>query len=123
MTPSGNTPPPKKPTWRKRHLFARSLASVAESITTPMLDGNQRMLRMLMKDWEHIVGSDLSRDTAPSKLHFRGRETTGGTLQLKVRAHRAPEIPYLSPQILELLARYIGFRAIERIVIDPTYKE
>ena len=113
----------KKPTYRKRHLFARSLSAVTEAITAPMLDGKQQMLRMLMKDWAHIVGEDLATHTRPAKLHFQTQENTGGILHLKVAAHKAPEIPYLSPQIIESLARHIGFRAIDRIVVDPAAKE
>ena len=104
-------------------MFARSFSAVAEKITTPMLDGKQQMLRMLMKDWQDIVGQELAEATQPSKLHFQTHENTGGILHLRVAAHRAPEIPYLSPQILELLARHIGFRAIDRIVVDPAPKE
>ena len=114
---------PKKKAYRKRHLFPRSLAAVTEKITAPMLDGNQHMLRMFMRDWPQIVGEALAEETRPSKLHFTKQEQTDGTLHVRVAPHKAPELPYITPQIIESIARYVGFKAVGRIVVDPWHKE
>lgn len=104
--------------YRKRYLFPRSLKEVVHAATQPLMGEQHQMLALLLRDWSEIVGANMARQIMPAKVVFSKNSTQDGVLTLKVPAHLAPEIPYMSPQILEQLARYIGYQAITRITVE-----
>ena len=59
--------------------------------------------------------------TRPQRLQFPATEAAGATLHLDVRPAAAPELAYVTEQIIEQCARYFGYRAITRIVMHPAY--
>lgn len=62
--------------------------------------------------WPEIVGENLAGQTLPEKLS-RGRD--GGTLTLRVSGAAALELTYLTPQLIERINTYFGFRAVARL--------
>lgn len=111
----------KKTTYRKTHLFARSLDEVVKVATKPMMDKQSKLYSALLANWPAIVGSERARVTRPGRLQFPTKDAHSATLHLDVHPAKAPEMHYASEQILEQCARYFGYRAIQRIVFHPCY--
>ncbi|MBN8542856.1 MAG: DUF721 domain-containing protein [Alphaproteobacteria bacterium] len=106
-----------KPTYRKRRLFPRTLDEVVKVTTKPMLDAQGNFTIKLMRDWGEIVGHDAAKSMQPKKVIFPKADATGGVLHLSVAPELAPEITYRANAIIEQIARYTGFKAIDRIII------
>ena len=114
---------PKKPVWRKRHLFPRGLGEVVNLATKPMMDTQGKLYGALIRDWAVIVGDERARITTPQKLQFPTSETSGAVLHLGVHPAHTPELQYAAAQIIEQCARYFGYKAIERIVLHADYQQ
>jgi len=114
-----NTTP--KPHYRKRRLFPRTLDEVVKVTTKPMLDAQGNFTIRLMRDWTEIVGREAARSMQPKKVIFPKTEATGGILHLSVAPELAPEIQYRLEAIIEQIARYTGFKAVERIILHADH--
>ncbi|MBI1276086.1 DUF721 domain-containing protein [bacterium] len=74
----------------------------------------------LKRDWHQIVGESLSRCCYPSRL--RGTQANPSeTLVLLVLPAWAAEIQHHSEVILEKIAVYAGYRAIQRLHLQHTH--
>ena len=62
-----------------------------------------------LDNWPAIVGADLARHCMPERL---GGD---GTPRLRVDGPLATELKHLEPQILERIASYFGYRAVNRL--------
>lgn len=112
---------PKKPAYRKRRLFPRTIEETVKAATQPLMDKQGKIYGALLRDWAQIVGEERARVTRPQKLQFPPTQTSGAILHLAVRPAMAPEMAYATEQMLERCARYFGYRAIERITLHPTH--
>jgi hypothetical protein len=75
----------------------------------------------LKRDWHLIVGDSLSRCCFPSRL--RGPQANPSeSLTLLVLPAWAAEIQHHSEVILEKIAVYAGFRAVERLHLQHTHR-
>ncbi len=63
----------------------------------------------VLDNWPAIVGADLARHCMPERL---GGD---GTLRLRVDGPLATELKHLEPQILQRIASYFGYRAVNRL--------
>ena len=63
----------------------------------------------VLDNWPAIVGADLARHCMPERL---GGD---GTLRLRVDGPLATELKRLEPQILQRIASYFGYRAVNRL--------
>ena len=63
----------------------------------------------VLVNWPAIIGEDWARHTVPERLG------ASGTLRLRVDGPLATEIKHLEPQILERIASYFGYRAVNRL--------
>ncbi len=113
---------PTKKTYRKRHLFARSVSDVVKEATKPLMSKQGKLYGALLRDWAQIVGVERATVTRPQRLQFATTEASGAILHIDARPAAAPELTYAHEQILEQCARYFGYRAIERIVIHATHE-
>ncbi len=111
---------PTKKTYRKRHLFARSVMDVVKEATKPLMTKQGKLYGALLRDWPQIVGTERASVTRPERLQFPANDANGAILHLAVRPSIAPELAYVQEQLLEQCARYFGYRAITRIVIHAT---
>lgn len=116
-----NEKPQKKKEYRKRHLFARSLGDVVKNATQPLMNKQGKLYGALLRDWTQIVGAQRAAVTRPERLQFTTSTSQEATLHLAVRPAAAPELTYVTEQIIEQCARYFGYRAITRIVLHPTH--
>ena len=111
----------KQKEFRKRHLFARSLGDVVKQATQPLMNKQGKLYGALLRDWATIVGPERAAVTKPDRIQFASGQSPDATLHLAVRPAAAPELAYVTEQILEQCARYFGYRAITRVVLHPTH--
>ncbi len=112
-----------KKTFRKRHLFPRTLGDVVTLATKPMMDKQGKLYSALIRDWAVIVGNARATITKPQRLQFPSTEMGGAVLHLDVHPAHALELQYAVAQIVEQCARYFGYKAIERVVLHPDYAQ
>jgi hypothetical protein len=74
----------------------------------------------LVTRWAEIVGADIAARSQPIKIHWtrpvEGEAREPGTLVLRVDGPSAIEIQHSSNVICERVNRFLGWRAIARIV-------
>ena len=103
---------------RKYSLFPKTLASVVEPVTRPLLKKQGLAGSRILTEWESVVGPQLARHCLPEKLSFPAGKKTGGTLTISVENGFATELQHMQPLILERIAGYFGYHAVSRIVIS-----
>ena len=86
-----------------------------------VMDAQGNFTMKLMRDWVSIVGSEAAKTIQPKKVVFPHTEATGGVLHINVAPEIAPELQYRQEAIIEQIARYTGFKAIERIILHPDH--
>jgi len=64
-----------------------------------------------------VVGADLADKIAPDRLTFPRGERQDGTLRLRVSSAFAPEAQHRTPQLIERINGFFGYRAIARVVL------
>jgi hypothetical protein len=67
--------------------------------------------------WRDVVGPLLAARSLPEKLRFTGDSRGDGTLFVRVDGSFALEFQHLSPQILERVNTFFGYRAVARLVL------
>lgn len=102
-------------------LFPHSLKDVIEKASRPILKKRGFSEARIISDWHGIVGKEVANYALPLRIQFLRGQTIGGTLTISTHPAYALEIQQLTPQILEKIASYFGYRAIERIVIEQQY--
>lgn len=69
----------------------------------------------IVTEWELIVGGYLAKHTTPLKITYPINKNVDGTLHIEVISAQAPIIQTLEVEIIEKIATYFGYRAIQRI--------
>lgn len=101
----------------KRYSAPRAVAASVARVTGPILRGRGFAEARVIADWPLIVGAQLAEDCCPDKLsHGRG-ENAVGVLHLRVAPAAAVEIQHLTPQIIERVNRFFGYRAVDRLAL------
>jgi hypothetical protein len=72
----------------------------------------------LIADWPAVVGQEVARHAIPLKLSFPRGQRRDGSLTLRVRGAFAVELQHLTPQLLERINGYLGYRAISRLKFE-----
>ena len=88
---------------------SRPVASALHKVTAKIYRKRGFASAGVVDNWPAIVGEDLARHTVPERLG------ADGTLRLRVDGPLATEIKHLEPQILERIASYFGYRAVNRL--------
>jgi len=65
--------------------------------------------------WHEIVGPQHARICAPEAIRFPPGEKSEGILQLVVAPAHAPLIQHVTPDIMERVNRFFGYRAVARV--------
>ncbi|MDP6817491.1 MAG: DciA family protein [Alphaproteobacteria bacterium] len=89
----------------------RPLASALHKVTEKIYRKRGFASAGVIDNWPAIVGEELARHTSPERL---GGD---GTLRLRVDGPLATEIKHMEPQILERIAGYFGYRAVNRLAL------
>ncbi len=103
---------------RRYSLFPKTLGSVVEPLTRPVLKKQGLARTRILTEWSTIVGPELARHCAPEKLSFPAGKKNSGTLTISVEHGFNTELQHMTPLILERLASYFGYAAVSRIVIS-----
>lgn len=67
--------------------------------------------------WPEIVGPQHARVCSPEAIRFPPGEKSEGILQLVVSPAHAPLIQQVTPEIMERVNRFFGYKAVARIKI------
>jgi len=67
--------------------------------------------------WGRIVGPDLARSTVPVRLVFPRGERRGATLHVRAESAFAPILQQRSGVVIELVNRYLGYAAVNRLEV------
>ena len=93
----------------KRARRPRALAAILPRVTKSAFRTHGFAEGGVLTDWPDIVGQPLADYTIPESL---GRN---GVLQVRVSGGWALELAHLEPLVLERIAGYYGYRAVERL--------
>lgn len=92
------------------------LARTVAELTTPLLGRRGLVEGRMMIEWPLIVGERIAARTRPERVSTRRRGDGDGTLQIRVASGAmALELQHETPQLIERINRYFGFRAIGRL--------
>lgn len=122
---------------RRRPSFwapARPVGRIAGEILSPAFRKRGFAQTALLDQWSQIAGDQLAKYTLPEKISHprsgkagdgqaqrsrfsRGGEDGGGVLTLRVDGPFAIEVQHSTPQLLERINSFFGYRAISRIAL------
>ncbi len=112
----------KSDTYRRKRMFPRTLAQCVDPVTKPVFTRHGLLEARIIRDWERIVGAEMSACTLPQKLAFPRGKTTEGCLTILAMSGHALTLQYRTPVIMENLAAYFGYKAISRIMIQQVHQ-
>ena len=98
-------------------LFPKTLSSAITHSTQKTFNKRGFNKLELTRDWQKIVGVDLSDKCYPIKIDSDKNGKYGGRLYVGASAKYALEIQYLEPVILERISAYYGYRIAERMIL------
>ncbi|WP_298467661.1 DUF721 domain-containing protein [uncultured Erythrobacter sp.] len=67
--------------------------------------------------WPEIVGPQHAKVCSPEAIRFPPGEKSEGILQLVVKPAHAPLIQQVTPEIMERVNRFFGYKAVSRVKI------
>ncbi len=105
-----------------RRGFNRALDECLQSHLTPAMQRFGLAEGRILTHWADIVGPELARVTLPERLRFAKGQRTDGTLTIRVATGWAPVLQHQTPQLLDQLAAYFGYRAVSRISIRQDHR-
>jgi hypothetical protein len=93
-----------------------ALADSLRTVTRRALGQRSLAEQSLILDWPSIVGDDVAKLCTPQGLSFPRRDRRiDGTLTLKTPSGQASRLQHLSPQLIERINGYLGYRAVARL--------
>lgn len=107
----------------KKYTGFRQVNQLIEKVTKPSCQKFGFATQRIIANWHHIMGSQLSKFTAPGRIMFGPDKTTGGTLYIEVaNPGFSLEIQAQESLIVSRIASYFGYQAVSRIkvVIVPS---
>ncbi len=135
-----SNPPGKKA--RRARGGPSAIGAFVPGITRAAFNAHGFPSASVLSDWPDIIGAEFADITSPERLMWpRGAEPypeqeggmkgrtqhrrAGATLVLRVDGPRSLEIQHITPQLLERINIYFGYRAVShlRIVQGPVHRE
>lgn len=111
----------QKPTARrKRRLFPQTLGAAMAPTTRSLFKKRGFAEERILLEWKSIVGAELSVACVPQKLVHDRREGKAAKLHLDCASAFATELQHQEGVILERIATYFGYRAVDRLVLNHT---
>jgi hypothetical protein len=102
----------------RKYRGVTALSSALNHVTNPIYAKRGFVANKIISDWELIVGKSLARYSIPRKLFFAKDKKAGGVLNVDVfDSGMAMEMTYMEPIILEKIATYFGYKAIDKLKI------
>ena len=110
---SGNKP--IKPYTRPRGGGAKAIGDLTPEIGRTAFRRFGFVQSSVVTRWPEIVGSAHARVCAPEAIRFSPGEKAEGILELVVIPAHAPLISQVTPEIIERVNRFFGYRAVARV--------
>lgn len=95
----------------------KPLSKALEKVTKPLFKKRGFVESRLITQWPQIVGTQLAIHCIPEKLVFDRWNQTGAKLHLVTESAWALELQHMEPVLLEKIAGFFGFKAVDRLVI------
>ncbi len=96
----------------------RALGAATAKVTGPLFRKRGFAEAGMLTNWPEIIGEVLARRTAPQRISYPRGERTDGTLYIRVESAWATDLQHLSPQVIERINSYFGYRAVARLAIS-----
>lgn len=104
-------------TAKRTSTGTRRFGELARPLLTPALRRQGFAQHEIVTRWRDIVGALLASRSLPEKLQFPSAERTGGALFIRVESSFALEFQHLTPQILDRVNTYYGYRAVTKLIL------
>ncbi|MGE0666660.1 MAG: DUF721 domain-containing protein [Sphingomonadales bacterium] len=95
----------------------RRFGELARPLLSPALRRQGFAQNEIVTRWRDVVGPLLAARSMPERLRFPQGERIDGTLFIRVESSFALEFQHLTPQILERVNTFYGYRAVARMVM------
>jgi hypothetical protein len=100
---------------RRAHV-PRAIAETVDRLTRPLFAKRGFAQGAVMREWDAIVGPELSAQTLPERIAFPPGMRNGGTLHLRVgNGVAATTLQHLEPMVIERINGYFGYAAVIRL--------
>ncbi|MFO1189439.1 MAG: DciA family protein [Alphaproteobacteria bacterium] len=87
------------------------------SVTASAFGRRGLAMGRLLSDWASIVGAEFAARSLPERFVFPRGARTGGVLRLRVAPGWALMIQHVTPQIIERINGFFGYRAVDRLAV------
>ena len=95
----------------------RRFGDLARPLLSPALRKQGFAQNEIVTRWREVVGALLASRSMPERLRFPQGERIDGTLFIRVESSFALEFQHLTPQILERVNTFYGYRAVAKLVM------
>ena len=95
--------------------FRGAIGKLTCELLTPVFQKKEFLCSRLMFDWPFIVGKGIAAYTSPEKIIDAGQKQH--FLYLRTCAEKSLEISYSVSEIKEKVNQYMGYKAIDRIIL------
>jgi hypothetical protein len=99
----------------RREQAGRQVARLLGAVLDPAARRRGFAQASLIADWATIVGPSLARRCQPVQVDYAPGQRRGGTLLVHAGSAAAMEIQYATPQIIERINTYFGFKAVRQL--------
>jgi hypothetical protein len=106
-----------KPYERPRGRGAKAIGDLMPEIGRTAFRRFGFVQSSVVTRWPEIVGPTHARVCAPEAIRFPPGEKSDGILQLVVSPAHAPLIQQVTPEIIERVNRFFGYKAVARVKI------
>ena len=104
-------------TKNRTGLGPRRFGDLARPLLSPALRKQGFAQNEIVTRWREVVGALLASRSMPERLRFPQGERIDGTLFIRVESSFALEFQHLTPQILERVNTFYGYRAVVKLVM------
>lgn len=115
--PLAGKPYAGKPYERPRGGEARQIADLMPAIGRTAFRRFGFVQSSVVTRWPEIVGERHARHCMPESIRFPPGEKADGILQLVVTPAHATMIQHVTPEIMDRVNRFFGYRAVARVKI------
>lgn len=95
----------------------RRFGDLARPLLSPALRKQGFAQNEIVTRWREVVGPLLASRSMPERLRFPQGERIDGALFIRVESSFALEFQHLTPQILERVNTFYGYRAVAKLVM------
>lgn len=106
-----------KPYERPRGGGARAVGDLMPQIGRTAFRRFGFVQSSVVTRWPEIVGERHARHCSPESIRFPPGEKSEGILQLVVSPAHAPLIQHVTPEIMDRVNRFFGYRAVAKVKI------